>query len=90
MQRMKSDTRRKCVCLYDLSVHPSLPSHAAAELYTTTLGPDTSDSSVLDLCSSWSCHLPANQTFKQLVGHGMNRQELEANQQLTSWFVQVS
>eukprot|EP00877_Chromochloris_zofingiensis_P007388 jgi/Chrzof1/2902/Cz12g03110.t1 len=58
------------------------------ELYTTTLGPDTSDSSVLDLCSSWSCHLPANQTFKQLVGHGMNRQELEANQQLTSWFVQ--
>ncbi|CAB9525229.1 Methyltransferase domain [Seminavis robusta] len=45
---------------------------------------------VLDLCSSWISHLPDDDIvpFGKVVGIGMNQQELEANKQLTDYFVQ--
>jgi SAM-dependent methyltransferase len=43
---------------------------------------------ILDLMSSWISHLPRDVPYAQVVGHGMNAQELAANSQLTSWFVQ--
>jgi hypothetical protein len=43
---------------------------------------------VLDLMSSWVSHLPTDQRYGDIVGHGMNAQELAANPQLTRWFVQ--
>jgi SAM-dependent methyltransferase len=45
---------------------------------------------VLDLCSSWISHLPNDQDilYGRVVGLGMNRPELEANQQLTEYVVQ--
>jgi SAM-dependent methyltransferase len=43
---------------------------------------------VLDLMSSWVSHLPAERDYAEVVGHGMNAQELAANPRLTRWFVQ--
>jgi hypothetical protein len=43
---------------------------------------------VLDLMSSWVSHLPADQSYAEVVGHGMNAEELAANSRLSRWFVQ--
>jgi len=43
---------------------------------------------VLDLMSSWISHLPADRTYAEVVGHGMNAHELAANPRLDRWFVQ--
>jgi len=43
---------------------------------------------VLDLMSSWVSHLPADQDYAAVVGHGMNAEELAANPRLDRWFVQ--
>lgn len=43
---------------------------------------------VLDLMSSWVSHLPADRTYTEIVGHGMNAREIAANPQLDRWFVQ--
>lgn len=42
---------------------------------------------VLDLMSSWVSHLPADLDL-DVVGHGMNADELAANPRLGRWFVQ--
>jgi SAM-dependent methyltransferase len=42
---------------------------------------------ILDLMSSWVSHLPATVTG-DVVGHGMNADELAANPRLQDWFVQ--
>lgn len=43
---------------------------------------------IIDLMSSWVSHLPANRPYGEVVGHGMNADELAANPQLDRWFVQ--
>ena len=43
---------------------------------------------LLDLMSSWVSHLPPEIAYAQVVGHGMNAEELAANPRLTRWFVQ--
>lgn len=43
---------------------------------------------VLDLMSSWMSHLPEDGTYAEVVGHGMNAEELGANSRLDRWFVQ--
>jgi SAM-dependent methyltransferase len=43
---------------------------------------------ILDLMSSWISHLPRDVSYAEVVGHGMNTQELAANSQLTGFFVQ--
>ena len=42
---------------------------------------------VLDLMSSWVSHLPEDVAY-DVVGHGMNADELAANPRLGRWFVQ--
>ena len=42
---------------------------------------------VLDLMSSWVSHLPEDRHY-EVVGHGMNAEELAANPRLARWFVQ--
>jgi SAM-dependent methyltransferase len=44
--------------------------------------------SVLDLMSSWVSHLPPEVDYAEVVGHGMNADELAANPRLTRRFVQ--
>ena len=43
---------------------------------------------ILDLMSSWVSHLPNDRLYAEVVGHGMNGQELAANPRLDRWFVQ--
>lgn len=43
---------------------------------------------VLDLMSSWVSHLPDKPALGEVIGHGMNAEELAANPRLTRWFVQ--
>ena len=43
---------------------------------------------VLDLMSSWISHLPAEVAYDEVIGHGMNAEELAANPRLARWFVQ--
>ena len=45
-------------------------------------------STVLDLMSSWVSHLPKDLELGELIGHGMNEDELAANPRLSRWFVQ--
>ena len=33
-------------------------------------------STVLDLMSSWDSYLPKGKKYKQVIGHGLNKQEL--------------
>jgi hypothetical protein len=43
---------------------------------------------LLDLMSSWVSHLPTEVAYGQVIGHGMNADELGANPRLSRWFVQ--
>ena len=38
--------------------------------------------------SSWVSHLPAEVSYAEVIGHGMNATELAANPRLSRWFVQ--
>ena len=42
---------------------------------------------LLDLMSSWVSHLPREIEYAEVIGHGMNREELAANPRLSRWFV---
>ena len=48
------------------------------------------DTSVLDLCSSWTSHIEGNIAGKmtRIAGLGMNAKELDKNTALTDWIVQ--
>jgi SAM-dependent methyltransferase len=43
---------------------------------------------ILDLMSSWVSHLPPEVTYREVVGVGLNAEELAANPRLTEWRVQ--
>ncbi len=43
---------------------------------------------LLDLMSSWVSHLPDKVKYKRVIGHGLNRIELERNIRLDSFWVQ--
>jgi SAM-dependent methyltransferase len=43
---------------------------------------------ILDLMSSWVSHLPPEVGYAEVIGHGMNTEELGANPRLTRRFVQ--
>jgi SAM-dependent methyltransferase len=58
---------------------------ALTALYRTVL---PADGVLLDLMSSWVSHLPPDIAYREIVGHGMNAEELAANPRLSHWFVQ--
>ncbi len=58
---------------------------ALTGFYRTTL---PAGGVLLDLMSSWVSHLPPEMTFTQVIGHGMNAEELSANPRLNRSFVQ--
>jgi len=43
---------------------------------------------LLDLMSSWVSHLPKDVDYAEIIGHGMNAEELAGNPRLSRWFVQ--
>ena len=46
------------------------------------------NSTVVDLMSSWDSYLPTGKIFKQVIGHGLNKDELNKNKILNSFWVQ--
>lgn len=42
---------------------------------------------VLDLMGSWVSHLPPDLAYREVIGHGMNEEELKANPRYHRWFV---
>ncbi|MEN9218756.1 MAG: class I SAM-dependent methyltransferase [Gloeomargarita sp. DG_2_bins_126] len=55
------------------------------QLYRERLTPG---GKILDLMSSWVSHLPPEMEFAEVVGHGLNREELAKNPRLTRYFTQ--
>ncbi len=45
-------------------------------------------STVLDLMSSWDSYLPEEKKYKKVIGHGLNKQELEKNKILDTYWIQ--
>ncbi|MBR7620983.1 methyltransferase domain-containing protein [Phenylobacterium sp. 20VBR1] len=43
---------------------------------------------LLDLMSSWVSHLPPEVAYGEVIGHGMNADEMAANRRLSRWFIQ--
>lgn len=58
---------------------------AVTALYRTLLPPG---GVILDLMSSWVSHLPEDVAYAEVIGQGMNADELAANPRLNCWFVQ--
>jgi SAM-dependent methyltransferase len=58
---------------------------ALTQFYRAALPPG---GRILDLMSSWISHLPAEVAYGEVIGHGMNAEELAANPRLTRWFLQ--
>jgi len=48
----------------------------------------TDFSVVLDLMSSWDSYLPKGKKYKKVIGHGLNKQELEKNKIFDSYWIQ--
>jgi SAM-dependent methyltransferase len=57
---------------------------ALTQLYRALLPPG---GAICDLMSSWVSHLPDDVAYAEVIGHGMNAEELAANPRLTRWFV---
>ena len=57
---------------------------AALQAFYRSLLPD--GARILDLMSSWVSHLPNDRTYGEVIGHGMNDEELAANPRLDRWF----
>ena len=58
---------------------------AVTALYRRTFAPGDR---LLDLMSSWVSHLPGDVAYGEVVGHGLNRAELDANPRLARRIVQ--
>ncbi len=46
------------------------------------------NSVIIDLMSSWDSYLPLNQNYKKVIGHGLNKAELEKNKSLDRYWIQ--
>jgi len=46
------------------------------------------NSTVLDLMSSWDSYLPQNKQYKKVIGHGLNKEELERNKNFNYFWTQ--
>ena len=43
---------------------------------------------VLDLMSSWDSYLPKDRVYKEVIGHGLNEEELSKNKSLNRYWIQ--
>ena len=46
------------------------------------------NSTVLDLMSSWDSYLPKMKKYKKVIGHGLNKKELEKNKIFDNYWIQ--
>lgn len=76
----------------DFYAYPRFVTHVDAgfidrltNLYQEQLQPNTR---IFDMMSSWVSHLPEEMEFTEVIGHGLNQEELAKNSRLDSYFVQ--
>ena len=46
------------------------------------------NATILDLMSSWDSYLPQGKKYKKVIGHGLNKEELERNKTFNSFWIQ--
>ena len=56
-----------------------------SELYEKEI---ENNSTVLDLMSSWDSYLPKNIKYNKVIGHGLNKEELERNKAFDNYWIQ--
>ena len=56
-----------------------------SELYEEEI---ENNSSVLDIMSSWDSYLPKNIKYKKVIGHGLNKDELDRNKVFDKYWIQ--
>ena len=48
----------------------------------------SNNSVILDLMSSWDSYLPTKKNYTKIIGHGLNKKELESNKCLDQYWIQ--
>ena len=94
MEILNSNQRRKLDESNDLDFYASpkfvyhLDSNFRNELTKIYNEELCSETTVLDLMSSWDSYLPKTKKYKKVIGHGLNRKELERNKSFDKYWIQ--
>ena len=94
MEILNSNQRKKLDESNDLEFYASpkfvyhLDSNFRKELTNIYNEEFCSDSTVLDLMSSWDSYLPTTKSYKRVIGHGLNKEELERNKYFDKYWIQ--
>ena len=94
MEILNSNQRRKLDETNDLEFYANpkfvyhLDSNFRKELTSIYNEEFSSDSTVLDLMSSWDSYLPKTKSYKKVIGHGLNKEELEKNKYFDKYWIQ--
>ena len=94
MEILNSNQRRKLDESNDLEFYASpkfvyhLDSNFRKELTNIYNEEFCSDTTVLDLMSSWDSYLPTKKNYKKVIGHGLNKEELERNKYFDNYWIQ--
>ena len=94
MEILNSYQRRKLDETNDLEFYANpkfvyhLDSNFRKELTSIYNEEFCSDSTVLDLMSSWDSYLPKTKSYKKVIGHGLNKEELEKNKYFDKYWIQ--
>ena len=87
-QRQKQDETNDCLFYSSPKFVYHLDSNFRknlSELYEEEI---ENNSSVLDIMSSWDSYLPKNIKYKKVIGHGLNKEELEKNKAFDNYWIQ--
>jgi len=91
---LNSNQRRKIDESNDLEFYSSpkfvyhLDSNFRKELTNIYDQEFINDCTVLDLMSSWDSYLPKTKRYKKIIGHGLNKEELERNKYFDKYWIQ--
>jgi len=94
LEILNSNQRRKLDESNDLEFYSSpkfvyhLDSNFRKELTSIYSEEISSGSTVLDLMSSWDSYLPKTNNYKKVIGHGLNKEELERNKSFNKYWIQ--
>ena len=94
MEILTANQRRKLDESNDLEFYASpkfvyhLDSNFRKELTRVYNKEFSTNSTILDLMSSWDSYLPTTIKYKQVIGHGLNKAELERNKYFNNYWIQ--
>ena len=95
MEILNSNQRRKLDESNDLEFYARpkfvyhLDSNFRKELTNTYNKEFCNDSTILDLMSSWDSYLPKTKKYKKVIGHGLNKEELERNKLINPKLIEI-